>query len=123
MSVRCLQRLNVARANLTSVNKVRPAPAKGHFSHLREQQISCQPCVAAIAVWIAMDENEPVMKPRGDFVRLVGFVVDPVTAVVKKLSQFVRYPVRVDTSDILASRSMLTGSSPDIAVHSFITSR
>ncbi len=44
--------------------------------------------MAAIAIGVGVNPDDPVMKPRGDFIRLVCSVFDPVVAIINELTQF-----------------------------------
>lgn len=62
--------------------------------------------MASVAVGIGMNPHQLVVKARGDFIGRVGFVVDPVAAIIDELSQFGGDAVGID-ADILVAVAVI----------------
>jgi hypothetical protein len=84
--VGCLQGGNIASSGFSDINQIFFAPAKSLMAHRSEKKIGGEARVPTVAIWIAMYRHYPVMKAHSDFIRLVGPILDPVAAIVEKLS-------------------------------------
>jgi hypothetical protein len=82
----CLQGGNIASSGFSDINQVLSAPAKSLMAHRFEKKIGREARVPTVAIRIAMYRHYPVMKAHSDFIRLVGPILDPVSAIVEKLS-------------------------------------
>lgn len=75
------QGVDVTLACCAGINQVSATPAKAFLSEGSEEYIGRQSCMSAIAVRVGMNPDKPMMKARGDFIRLIGTVIDPVAAI------------------------------------------
>ena len=66
--VRGSERRDIGCASCASVHQSRTAPAKGIPAERSQQKIGGKTRMAPVAVRVAMNPHEPVMKPRRDFI-------------------------------------------------------
>ena len=78
---------NVGSAVFTSTNQIGAAPCKAGTAKSYEQQVGRRAGMTAVAVWERMDEHEAVMEACCNFVRLMGFMFDPESAIIQELSE------------------------------------
>lgn len=78
MLVCCPERLNILLAGLASIHQVAVSPGKGfRVEHLAQKYISHHAGMPAISIWKQVDPNKSMMKPVGDFIYRVGFILYP----------------------------------------------
>ena len=75
--------------------------------------------MAAVAVWVGMNEDKPVVELRCNFVRLVGRMLDPVSDIIYKIFQRNLDHVGIDAY-VLPGFSVLSCPLPDLAKHAFV---
>ena len=75
--------------------------------------------MAAIAIGEYVYPDKLVVISCGDFIRLIGFVIDPEPNVVQELTQFHRDTIGIDT-DILAGMAVLPSPFPDPPEHALV---
>ena len=86
MFIGCLQGGNIAFSGLSDIDQILSAPAKSLLAHRFEKKIGGEARMPTVAIRIAMYRYHPVMKAHSIFIRLIGPVLDPVAAIIEKLS-------------------------------------
>ncbi|MGY4302132.1 hypothetical protein ACVWXN_010227 [Bradyrhizobium sp. i1.4.4] len=102
MIVRGLKRRHVLIAQRSYVGKASAAPAKRFAAEPFNHEIGHHARVTAIAVREGVNLRQPVMLARGDFVRWIGLVFDPIAYVIEHRRHLGGDKMRGD-ADILSS--------------------
>src|SRR5260370_33923945 len=106
----------IAASEVSCPDNIRAAPGEDRSSLLLNQHIRHQSSMTPIAVGERMNEDETMMKPDCDFVRLESLVIKPVANISKQCRQ--RIPdLIVRDSDILFRGPVRSSPLPGLVEH------
>lgn len=87
MTVRRMKRVDISSPRLIGIDQIGLPPAKALFPKADQEQIRGYARMTAIAIGEWMNLHQPMRKSRCDFIRLIGLVLHPIPAILKKLPQ------------------------------------
>src|SRR6266851_5163075 len=99
--------------------EITAAPTESGATLPGDEQIRRQSRPAPVAVWKWMNENHFVMKADRQFIRLVGFVVNPKTGIINRLNQVGLDAIGLD-ADVSLGAAVLACPAPNFIEHAAV---
>ena len=113
------QSIDISAPSLALTSEIGAAPAIASAAQSGDQQIRRQARPASVAVRKGMHEHGLVVEANSQFVRLVGFVLDPEARVVDRLNQFGLNEMRQDAK-IAFRLAVFAGPAPHLVEHAAV---
>ena len=104
------------RSCFADISQADPAPGERLLSKPYRQKIGHEPGSATVAVRERMYRDKTMVKPDGDFIRIVGLMLDPITGIVQGHAELDGNTGRFDT-DITFGPAEIARPRPNVAEH------